>query len=672
MQADNNKVDKIVLDYLRKRGYGRAAQQLHQQVLQGPQHVSFNAREQDVWDAAMDMELSTQTQLLGQMQAFTLPDNSADWYPESYRLLQDWIDDWSLDRTKQEELRRLLWPVFVHTFLALLSKGFRLHAHRFLQDQRFRREHEKTGNSDHMNELSKLQDPQCIPDHHLAQIFLCRRTQVQMSNFAMKLLFEFLDTNGLVVLASLINKHIRFQEPGAEGAAGVGGANGKDFAGNTTQKIHWGTLPMVKELYERASSLHLGLEGEENSNKKQKIDNVDGKAKYAEVLPPAQEDPSRIPLPKLSKHAQEQMLQDLRFRVQLSRKDLPCVSLFTFLNSRSLVNCIAMGTRGADCSLVLAGQADSTIRFWDISDPITVERTMSSTSSSSSSSSASSSWSRAEPNEDLDDGLAASPSSSARLLGHSGPVYSVTFSPDTQFILSGSQDNSVRLWSAEYKIPLVTYKGHHFPVWDVAFSELGFYFASASYDRTARIWSTDKIYPLRILAGHTASVNSVRFHPNCNYVVTSSDDKRIRLWDVATGATVRLFKDHTAPVRSAVISPDGKWVASGAEDGQVIVSDLSTGNALKSFLAHSRPVTCLDWSSDGGIICSASLDCNIRLWDAKRGSSRSSNLSTESTQTRQADAEDLIKTFRSKQTGIYFLKFTTRNLLLSAGVYGSS
>jgi len=93
------------------------------------------------------------------------------------------------------------------------------------------------------------------------------------------------------------------------------------------------------------------------------------------------------------------------------------------------------------------------------------------------------------------------------LVGHSQPVYSLSFSPDNKFLLSSSADGTARLWSMDTKQNLVVYKGHSFPVWGVTFSPMGYYFATASHDRTARLWTTSVHYPHRIFAGHLADVN---------------------------------------------------------------------------------------------------------------------------------------------------------------------
>lgn len=94
-----------------------------------------------------------------------------------------------------------------------------------------------------------------------------------------------------------------------------------------------------------------------------------------------------------------------------------------------------------------------------------------------------------------------------RLVGHSGPIYGLSFSPDNKYLLSCSEDKTVRLWSTQTYSNLVVFKGHNSPIWDVEFGPFGFYFATASHDRTARLWSLDHISPLRIFTGHLSDVD---------------------------------------------------------------------------------------------------------------------------------------------------------------------
>jgi len=101
-----------------------------------------------------------------------------------------------------------------------------------------------------------------------------------------------------------------------------------------------------------------------------------------------------------------------------------------------------------------------------------------------------------------------------KLIGHSGPVYSLSFDPiygsssAPQTLLSSSQDGTVRLWSMDTYSNLVVYRGHNRdPVWDVQWGPMGVYFATASRDRTARLWCSDRTSPVRMYTGHMGDVN---------------------------------------------------------------------------------------------------------------------------------------------------------------------
>ncbi|MGK7871770.1 MAG: caspase family protein, partial [Xenococcaceae cyanobacterium] len=71
--------------------------------------------------------------------------------------------------------------------------------------------------------------------------------------------------------------------------------------------------------------------------------------------------------------------------------------------------------------------------------------------------------------------------------GHESSVYAVAFSPDGQKILSGSTDNTLKLWDISGKL-LHTFKGHESSVNAVAFSSDGQKILSGSTDNTLKLW----------------------------------------------------------------------------------------------------------------------------------------------------------------------------------------
>ncbi|WRT65799.1 uncharacterized protein IL334_002748 [Kwoniella shivajii] len=211
-----------------------------------------------------------------------------------------------------------------------------------------------------------------------------------------------------------------------------------------------------------------------------------------------------------------------------------------------------------------------------------------------------------------------------KLIGHSGPVYSLSFDPlygsasAPSTLLSSSQDGTVRLWSLDTYSNLVVYRGHgKDPVWDVEWGPMGVYFATASRDRTARLWSSDRVTPLRMYTGHLSDVNCVRFHPNSLYLATGSNDSSCRLWDVQRGACVRLFMGHTDAVTTMAISPDGKLLASAGLDSSIWLWDLGSSRPIKKMYGHRSSIESLSFSADSAVLVSGGLDSTVRCWDVK-------------------------------------------------------
>lgn len=64
----------------------------------------------------------------------------------------------------------------------------------------------------------------------------------------------------------------------------------------------------------------------------------------------------------------------------------------------------------------------------------------------------------------------------------------LAFSPDSQWIVSGSYDKTVRLWDARLGKPDLVLAGHSDDVLSVAFSPCGLHILSGGRDGTIRVW----------------------------------------------------------------------------------------------------------------------------------------------------------------------------------------
>ncbi len=195
--------------------------------------------------------------------------------------------------------------------------------------------------------------------------------------------------------------------------------------------------------------------------------------------------------------------------------------------------------------------------------------------------------------------------------GHILPVWSVAFSPDGSTVMTGSADVTARLWDLQGNC-LQVFSGHTGGVYSVAFSPDGKYILTGSEDQTARLWDLQGNI-LHRLEGHADLVRVVIFSPDGNSVLTGSNDRTARLWDM-NGNNLQVFSGHTDNIRSLAFSPDGKSILTGSSDKSARLWDLN-GNPVDVFHGHTGTVTSVAFSPEGGKILTFSPDGTSRLWD---------------------------------------------------------
>ncbi|CAH0402234.1 unnamed protein product [Chilo suppressalis] len=178
-------------------------------------------------------------------------------------------------------------------------------------------------------------------------------------------------------------------------------------------------------------------------------------------------------------------------------------------------------------------------------------------------------------------------------------------------ILSGSDDTTLKIWSAVTGKCLRTLVGHSGGVWSSQM--VGDLVISGSTDRTLRVWNARSGQCLKVLAGHTSTVRCMHLYQN--RVVSGSRDATLRVWSIPEGRCLRVLVGHLAAVRC--VQYDGRVVVSGAYDYFVKVWNPDTGECLHTLAGHTNRVYSLQF--DGVHVVSGSLDTSIRVWDVESG-----------------------------------------------------
>ncbi|MEW6731956.1 MAG: protein kinase [Acidobacteriota bacterium] len=187
-------------------------------------------------------------------------------------------------------------------------------------------------------------------------------------------------------------------------------------------------------------------------------------------------------------------------------------------------------------------------------------------------------------------------------LEHDSLVWSLDFSPDGQWLISGHADGSILLWSVKERQRVANFNKHAGPVRAVAFSPDGKQIASASDDRSVIIWDAQSGLKKTVLLGHNTRVNAILFSPDGNSVISGDFEGKIFLWNLKEN-TSRQFAVGCI-VHSLAISPDGRQLAVSSE-----ILDTASGERI----FHLRDLAALlggdkyglSFSSDGKLLACA-------------------------------------------------------------------
>jgi WD40 repeat protein/serine/threonine protein kinase len=205
-----------------------------------------------------------------------------------------------------------------------------------------------------------------------------------------------------------------------------------------------------------------------------------------------------------------------------------------------------------------------------------------------------------------------------RLVGHSGWIGAVALTADGRLAVSGSRDDTARIWETSSGRCMHILEGHGSRVSAVALTPDGRFAITGSYDSTARLWGIADGRCLHTLAGHTKPVTCVALTADGRHALTGSWDGTARLWDLATGTCVRILRGHKEWITSAALTPDGGAVLTGSDDKTARLWTLPDGRRIRT-LRHTQSVAAVAVTADHRQALTASSGHSAHLWDLTTG-----------------------------------------------------
>lgn len=248
-----------------------------------------------------------------------------------------------------------------------------------------------------------------------------------------------------------------------------------------------------------------------------------------------------------------------------------------------------------------------------------------------------------------------------RLKAHRTPVYSLSFSPDRNQLVSSSFDNEVVWWHplsfeverrtkmeggvvsavhalADDRIVAAGCSESVVSVWNVAGGAIecwrnlpiewigcvavspdGRNLAMGSLHSPVHVCRTRNGEAAFSGVAHQSSVTAVAWSEDGRFLATGSSDASVKLWSPATGRELHTFRNVRSTVTAVAFNPDASLLAVAAVDLSIRIFDLNDLTLARTFYGHEKPVEHLAFHPQGILLGSASRDGCVGLWNAVQG-----------------------------------------------------
>lgn len=204
------------------------------------------------------------------------------------------------------------------------------------------------------------------------------------------------------------------------------------------------------------------------------------------------------------------------------------------------------------------------------------------------------------------------------LTGHLDYVRTVFFHHEYPWIISASDDQTIRIWNWQSRTCIAILTGHNHYIMCAQFHPWDDLVVSASMDLTVRVWdisglrkknqahqapmsfeeqvaranqgqadlfgNTDAVVKY-VLEGHDRGVNWAAFHPTLPLIVSCGDDRQIKLWRMSETKAweVDSCRGHFNNVSMTLFHPRHELILSASEDKTIRVWDMTKRTAVQTF-----------------------------------------------------------------------------------------
>lgn len=238
------------------------------------------------------------------------------------------------------------------------------------------------------------------------------------------------------------------------------------------------------------------------------------------------------------------------------------------------------------------------------------------------------------------------------LEGHTGPVLSVAYAPDSRTLASGGADQSVRLWDITTGRQSLVIHDPGGPVVSLAFAPDGNTLAVGT-SHCVTLWDLARAEPGPTFeGGDRPGTYVVAFAPDSRVAVAAGFlDPHLTVWDTVADRYLAALEGHRAGVLAVAHAPRDPLLVTGggiAVHGELFVWDMITyrlrakleerlrvsvanhwfdvqhghqppAREVEVMAAHTQAVYSVAVSPDGRLVASGGKDRVAKLWEVEAG-----------------------------------------------------
>ena len=200
---------------------------------------------------------------------------------------------------------------------------------------------------------------------------------------------------------------------------------------------------------------------------------------------------------------------------------------------------------------------------------------------------------------------------------HLDTMTTLSYSPDSGKIITGSDDGLIKVWDIASGFHIATFTEHTSAVTGSAYSKRGNILFTSSLDGSVRAWDMLRYRNFRTFTAPTRlSFSCLAVDPSAEVVCAASHDSfDIHLWSVQTGALLDQLSGHEGPISTLAFTPGGKNLISGSWDRTIRVWNVFDRSQTSEAFQLTSDLLCVTVRPDSQQIAASTLDGQVTFWN---------------------------------------------------------